>query len=129
MVLQQASWDPLNCDLYSLVGLNADHMVWFVHRDFLRRQKLQNEITHKRQIWNTLYVANSLCVKDSAWAQTFRWFKRSQEGKENVDCNPYCGRPKTASSPEMVDTVSIYRPLNVTRNDSKWIKREQANRN
>lgn len=52
MVLQQASWDPLNCDLYSLVGLNANHMVWlwFVHRDFLRRQKLQNETTHKHQI-------------------------------------------------------------------------------
>jgi hypothetical protein len=45
MVLQQASWDPLNCDLYSLVGLSADQMVWlwFVHRDFLRHQKLQNE--------------------------------------------------------------------------------------
>jgi len=25
--------------------------LWFVHRDFLRRQKLQNETTHKNQIW------------------------------------------------------------------------------
>jgi hypothetical protein len=33
MVLQQASWDPLNCDLYSLVGLSPDQMawLWFVH--------------------------------------------------------------------------------------------------
>jgi hypothetical protein len=53
MVLQQASLDPLNCDLYSLIGLSADQTVWlwFVHRDFLRRQKLQNETTHKHQIW------------------------------------------------------------------------------
>jgi len=53
MVLQQAIWDPLNCDLYSLVDLSADQIVWlwFVHRDFLRRQKPQNETTHKHQIW------------------------------------------------------------------------------
>jgi hypothetical protein len=53
MVLQQTTWDPLNCDLYSLVGLSADQMMWlwFVHRDFLRRQELQNETMHKHRIW------------------------------------------------------------------------------
>jgi hypothetical protein len=52
MVLQQASWDPLNCYLCSLVGLSANQIVWvwFVHRDLLRRQKPQIETTHKHQI-------------------------------------------------------------------------------
>lgn len=71
MVPQQARWDPLNCDLYSLAGLSVDQMMWawLVRRDLLCRQNPQNGTTYKHQILcKDWYNFNETHVANGQWA-------------------------------------------------------------
>lgn len=54
-------------------------------------------------------------------ALTFRWFKRFQEGREDVENKPRSGRPEMTVNPELVDKVS-----NLLTRDSRLTLRFMA---
>jgi hypothetical protein len=58
------------------------------------------ENPHKREMLRTAYGDKAVSK-----AQAFRWSKRFQGGKEDVEDDPRSAAPKTTSSPDLVDRV------------------------